>query len=86
MRKVDVCFSLNLLLNLLSPSSFAKTGSNIGGKETHTSLRAAAAAVQYNPAGDVTRKVKSSSMDIAFLGNIILHAVLSEFKIFTSYF
>ena len=60
MRKVDVQFALNLLLNLLNPSHRSGGGGSGStyGKELKPSsaAAAAAAAVQYNPAGDVRGK------------------------------
>ena len=64
MRKLDVYFSLNLLLNLINPA--AQPRPTASGKD---SLRASTTGVQYNPAGgDIRTKVKSSSLEIAFLG------------------
>ncbi len=58
MRRNDVRFALNLLLNLLNPAYFRSAAAKA----------AAAASVQYNPAGDVRNKLKSTSLEIAFLG------------------
>ncbi len=70
MRRVDVQFSLNLLLGLLNPS-YSKTSH--GSKDPRSS--SAGAAVQYNPAGDVRAKIKSTSLEIAFLGKMIVDKI-----------
>lgn len=74
MRRNDVKFALNLLLNLLNPSTlYTRSAGPTSHKESLrvSSTSASGQAVQYNPAGDVGRgsaKVKTSSMQIAFLG------------------
>lgn len=70
MRKVDVLFSLNLLLNLINPGSHAKGG--VTSKDIRAPTQASAPAVNYNPVGDARSKLKSSSLDIAFLGKTLL--------------
>ena len=72
MRRVDVRFALNLLLSLLNPY-YSKSGSH-GSKDPRSAAAAGggSAAVQYHPGGDVRAKIKSTSLEIAFLGLKIL--------------
>ena len=89
MTRSDIQFSLNLLLNLINPSTCAKSGPSAGGhgsgKDGRPHAPAHVAAVQYNPAGDVRTKVKSTSLEIAFLGIKIL-IVCFESQLNTEWF
>ena len=82
MRRTDVRFALNLLLNLLNPAAvpMAAYSSKSESSSAHNykaSLRASSSAshVQYNPSGGGNAHrspIKKSSLQIAFLGVKIL--------------
>ncbi len=85
MRKQDVTFALNLLIGLMNPgaaTAYSGGGGGGGGRQGGSSHKEsmrmstsmASSVVQYHPGGDDGRssKVKTSSMQIAFLGVKIL--------------
>ena len=79
LRKTDIRFVLNLLLNMINPhkkgrstnyevnnaNNGASLGANlaVGGAPSNRS-----SSVQYNPSGDARTRIKTSSLEIAFLG------------------
>ena len=80
MRRTDVRFSLNLLLNLMNPAPLYSAKSESSSHSYKASLRASSSgashAVQYNPSGGGggahRSPIKKSSLQIAFLGVKIL--------------
>lgn len=77
MRRTDVRFSLNLLLNLLNPAPLYSSKSESSTHSYKASLRASShSGVQYNPSGGGgsahRSPIKKSSLQIAFLGVKIL--------------
>ena len=79
MRRTDVRFSLNLLLNLLNPAPLYSSKTESSTHSYKASLRASSSgashAVQYNPSGGGgahRSPIKKSSLQIAFLGVKIL--------------
>ncbi len=89
LRKTDIQFTLNLLLNMINPSkksrivtAGASSGANNGGSFGGNLAVSAgsglgsnrSSSVQYNPSGggDSRTRIKTSSLEIAFLGIKIL--------------
>ena len=80
MRRTDVRFSLNLLLNLLNPAPLYSSKTESSTHSYKASLRASSSGashvVQYNPSGcgggAHRSPIKKSSLQIAFLGVKIL--------------
>ena len=98
LRKTDIQFTLNLLLNMINPNKKVNRGTGAGGVASSNgsslSTNAAAAggsgfpgtggsgiasnrssSVQYNPAGDSRNRIKTSSLEIAFLGTVFFKSL-----------
>ncbi len=84
LRKNDVTFTLNLLLNMINPNKrgvgLGPGGVNNGAVGSNTTSLATpgvvvsasgsnrSSSVHYHPAGDSRTKIKTSSLEISFLG------------------
>ena len=74
LRGSDIQFILNMLLNMIHPgvkksTNLSTNGASLG--QTGLSTQRSSS-VQYNPAGDNRTRIKTSSLEIAFLGIKIL--------------